>query len=305
MFSIGVVARQTGIEIGTLRKWEERYGFPRPLRLHSGQRRYRAHDIEKLLVIARRLANGERIGQVLREVRQSCAASADLPDAQATARQLCQSGERALNALVRNDLPALRAILEEARGVGSMAEFVEEFAGPLTQQVGEYWARGLLPIFAEHVYSAALDSILLRDVIRAEAASVQPGVLLTTPAGEQHTLGLSMVSAVLGEAGVASMRLQGGLPASELGAVVAAYRIKVVGVSATCLYPPKILAASMRAMRSALPPEIGLWFGGGGVNKVSLMPKGVTIFASMYELRDASKALGSCEWHPVDARKAM
>jgi len=304
MFSIGVVARQTGIEVGTLRKWEQRYGYPRPVRLNSGQRRYRSEDIENLLVIARRLVNGERIGQVLLDVRKTCDVGRDRRSGQPPAKQLQQSADSALAALLRNDLPALRGLLEEARGAGSMADFVEGFAGPLTRRVGECWAGGSLPIFAEHMYSAALESILLREATAADLAGMAPSVLLTTPAGEQHTLGLSMVNAVLCEVGVASVRLHGGLPVSEMCAVVEAYRIKVVGVSATCLYPPKILAASMKAMRNALPPGIELWFGGSGVNKVASIPAGVTTFASMHEIRNACKAIRQTCLPDVDIVKA-
>lgn len=291
MFSIGVVARQTGIAIGTLRKWEERYGYPSPVRLKSGQRRYRAEDIENLLIVARRLVNGERIGQLLREFRENFDAGQDRRGDQPPANQLLQSVDSALATLLRNDLPALRSLLEEARRSGSMADFIEDFAGPLTRRVGECWASGSLPIFAEHMYSATLESILQREAIAADLPGVEPSVLLTTPAGEQHTLGLSMVNATLCEAGVASVRLHGGLPVSEMCAVVEAYQIRVVGVSATCLYPPKILAASMKAMRNALPPRVKLWFGGSGVNAVASIPAGVTTFASMYEISDACKAL--------------
>lgn len=68
MFSIGVVARQTGIEIGTLRKWESRYGFPLPARKDSGQRYYSESDIAALLQIARRITNGERVGNIIRHL---------------------------------------------------------------------------------------------------------------------------------------------------------------------------------------------------------------------------------------------
>ena len=100
-----------------------------------------------------------------------------------------------------------------------------------------------------------------------------------------------MVSAVLGEAGVSSLRLQGGLPLSEIAAATQAYGVRVVGVSATNLYPPKILAGFMRALRKALPPDVALWFGGAGVNQVSQIPPGITLFASMYELSETCKSL--------------
>lgn len=166
MLSIGVVARQTGIEIGTLRKWEERYGFPRPVRLESGQRRYLDSDVDNLLAVSRRLASGERVSQAIRELRDAFDTSVAIPDAHAPTAQ-GNSIESALKALIRHDVSALQTILEDAKAVRSMAGFVEEIAGPLTREVGEYWARGALPIFGEHLYSSVLDSLLVRETSRS------------------------------------------------------------------------------------------------------------------------------------------
>ncbi len=291
MISIGVAARQTGLEICTLRKWEERYGFPKPVRLKSGQRRYLNHEVEQLLVVVRRVAAGERPSQVIRELNEGFVASQALTDAEPSVSQECKLIEIALAALIKHDVPALRSALEEALSARSMAAFIEEIAGPMTRLVGEYWARGELPIYGEHLYSSVLDSLLVSETSLSKGAVAQPTVLLTTPAGEHHNLGLSMVNAVLGAAGVASLRLHGGLSISEIVAATEAYGVRAVGVSATCLYPPKILAGFMCSLRSALPLNVALWFGGAGVNKVSQIPPGVTIFASMYELRDACESL--------------
>lgn len=304
MLSIGVVARQTGIEIGTLRKWEERYGFPTPVRLESGQRRYHHQDVEKLLAVVRRLVAGERVGQVIREIKDPLDASKPLYETFPEAKQAHQSIESAICALLRHDLPSLQTILEEAKGLRGMAAFVEDIAGPLTRQVGEYWAGGALPIYVEHHYSAVLDSFLLREASRFQAETMKPTVLLTTPSDEHHTLGLSMVNAVLSEAGVTCLRLSGGLPVSEIAAAADAYQVKVVGVSVTCLYPPKLLSASIVALRNALSPRVGLWFGGAGVNKVCQLPTGVTTFASMYELRDACATLNLSNVQNQETNKA-
>ncbi|HEU4975574.1 MAG TPA: DICT sensory domain-containing protein [Baekduia sp.] len=42
------VAERTGIAAGTIRMWEQRYGFPIPERTASGYRRYSQHDVEAL-----------------------------------------------------------------------------------------------------------------------------------------------------------------------------------------------------------------------------------------------------------------
>jgi DICT domain-containing protein len=52
------VAERTGIAPGTIRMWEQRYGFPEPDRTPSGYRRYTDQDVEAL----RRVASYRRLG---------------------------------------------------------------------------------------------------------------------------------------------------------------------------------------------------------------------------------------------------
>ena len=42
------VAERTGIAAGTIRMWEQRYGFPVPERTASGYRRYTEDDVDAL-----------------------------------------------------------------------------------------------------------------------------------------------------------------------------------------------------------------------------------------------------------------
>ena len=51
--SIGEVAARTGVGEGTLRMWEQRYGFPEPERTESGARRYGERDVELIRQVAR------------------------------------------------------------------------------------------------------------------------------------------------------------------------------------------------------------------------------------------------------------
>ena len=52
------VAERTGLAPGTIRMWEQRYGFPEPDRTSSGYRRYTDDDVESL----RRVASYRRLG---------------------------------------------------------------------------------------------------------------------------------------------------------------------------------------------------------------------------------------------------
>jgi DNA-binding transcriptional MerR regulator len=46
--SIGAVAEQTDVSVAVLRSWEQRHGFPTPVRLPSGHRRYSAEQVEQI-----------------------------------------------------------------------------------------------------------------------------------------------------------------------------------------------------------------------------------------------------------------
>jgi MerR family transcriptional regulator, light-induced transcriptional regulator len=79
--SIGDLAERTGVAPATLRMWESRHGFPRPQRLESGHRRYGEHDVELVLQVLRRRANGARLEVAIAAVGLAQAAIAHPPGA--------------------------------------------------------------------------------------------------------------------------------------------------------------------------------------------------------------------------------
>src|SRR3712207_4853305 len=46
LLTISDLAERTGVPPATLRSWESRYGFPRPIRLAGGHRRYAQRDVD-------------------------------------------------------------------------------------------------------------------------------------------------------------------------------------------------------------------------------------------------------------------
>ena len=63
--AIGSLARRTGVPVDTLRAWERRYGVLRPTRTDGGQRRYGNEDVERVLWLAARVAEGQRISDAV------------------------------------------------------------------------------------------------------------------------------------------------------------------------------------------------------------------------------------------------
>lgn len=67
---IGEVAELTGIAVGTLRMWEQRYGFPVPQRTDSGYRRYSSEDVDVLRRAVALREDGLSVAAALERARE-------------------------------------------------------------------------------------------------------------------------------------------------------------------------------------------------------------------------------------------
>ena len=63
-FTIEKVSKMTGLPATTLRNWEKRYGFPRPVRSASGHRAYVSKDLEFLRKVKDWIASGHTLSQI-------------------------------------------------------------------------------------------------------------------------------------------------------------------------------------------------------------------------------------------------
>jgi DNA-binding transcriptional MerR regulator len=68
LYSIGAVARMTGVAVGTLRTWEDRYGLIIASRSEGGQRRYSRNQLEQLLFVSGEIARGSTPGDAHRQL---------------------------------------------------------------------------------------------------------------------------------------------------------------------------------------------------------------------------------------------
>jgi DICT domain-containing protein/predicted DNA-binding transcriptional regulator AlpA len=71
--TIREVAARTGVNAATLRMWEQRFGFPEPMRLESGHRRYSEEDVERVRRVARDRAAGLSIPAAIERARAAVA----------------------------------------------------------------------------------------------------------------------------------------------------------------------------------------------------------------------------------------
>lgn len=297
MITIGAVSRQTGIAAQTLRKWQERYGFPVPERTESGHRIFHERDVKALLEIARRLAAGERpsraISEVQRELRSAGAQhKTSLDSIQNSVVAL------ALRYLTEGDLIQLERLIESKLLEYGVGKFSHDVAFPLMEAVGALWQEGTLPIYAEHAFTSIMQRVMFGYSKPATAKlSDQCFVLFASPPGELHNMALTMGNALFNKQGVASVMLFGGMPTAEIANAAIAYKAGVVALSASICYPPKLLKLELQALRKLLPASVSIWLGGSGANRMAGQIDGIDIMTSWDEAlrkqKDKKRALGA------------
>ena len=289
--SIRVISRVTGIAPHTLRMWERRYGFPKPMRGDGGGRLYLESDVTTLLLIRSALDAGYRPGEVVQK------RAAELERLlQGTASKMPALGplptvDELLRDLASDDVSSLQKALKQAAALLGPKRFVAEVAHPASVKVGELWADGKLDVRHEHMFTECLSSQLHQLLSAAHDVVGGPCVLLATLPDEPHSLGLEMIAVVLTASGATPRLLGIETPPEQIVAAARAYRCDAVGIA---VMPPADLrkvGAQIRWMLTELPRRVPIWAGGAGAWNLDVDADGLVIVRDWDDLDEAINSL--------------
>ena len=290
MLRISLVARETGLTKEVLRKWEDRYGFPDPVRDPAGIRLYPPWQVARLREIKRLVDSGQRPSNVVRP-DPAKADGGPVAGAGAIVAPATAGGDpaaRAMAAMLAHDAFALQRILERDVMAKGLFGFVTETAADFTRRVGQAWSEGKIQVFEEHVYSSVLQSVLEAAGRRISEEAGSPRVLLTTVPGELHTLGIRMAKALFSEMGATCLYLGAQTPLAEIAQAVKAYRIELLGLSFSDAFPVRQIVPCLAELRKLVSADVPIWVGGSGSLRAGALPSGVRAFI---DIADAIGAL--------------
>lgn len=274
MLSIGAVEHDTGLSKDILRVWERRYGFPHPQRDANGERVYSLGQVEKLMLIKRLMERGHRPGQIISLGMQKLAALGARPSRAPPAQREI---ETFLELVRGHQLAELRGQFTQALMKQGLESFVRETIAPLNGAVGDAWVRGDLALFEEHFYTEQVEGVLRSAIAAIQPRGRPPRVLLTTFPGEQHTLGLLMVEALLTLEGVDCIQLGAQTPLSEIARAAGAHKADIVALSFSAAFNERRAATGLAELRAVLPRKIQIWCGGASIAKLRASPEGVDV----------------------------
>ena len=277
MASIAAVERDTGLAKDTLRVWERRYGFPKPVRNRFGERLYPREQLEKLQVLKRLLDGGRRPGKIIRLTLEELLALKGNADRGSSPTSVPPAFAAKIGLLRTHRIDELRGELARALARTGLERFVTEVAGPLNIAVGEAWMRGELQIFEEHLYSECMQMILRSAIAGLPRVQGGPCVLTTTFPHETHGLGLLMAEALFVLEGAQCVPLGVSTPVAEIGHAALAHRADIVALSFSAAAQAGPMADGLRALRGQLPDSTEIWAGGASAALGRLAPGEVRV----------------------------
>ncbi|WP_306604575.1 MerR family transcriptional regulator [Azonexus sp.] len=285
-FNIAAVERDTGLSKDVLRVWERRYGFPTPERDANGERCYPPDQVERLRLIKRLMDQGHRPGKLLgipadelsqlmprRQLRPP-PATADLTELLALIKQ--------------HDAAGFQHAMQQRLARQGLQGFVQDTVAPLTEQVGAAWEDGSFEVFEEHLFTE-LTKRLLRQSISSLPAGHGPRLLLTSVPNEEHVLGLLMVETLFALEGADCIPLGPQMPLFDIARAARAHAADIVALSFSQAFPQRRIPGLLLQLRQALPANIELWVGGGGIARLSPLD-GVLLLPGFAEALDALAA---------------
>ncbi len=284
--TIGAVSRATGLSPDILRVWQKRYGFPIPQRKPSGHRLYSPTDVRHLRRIAEAITRGHRPAQVVA-----------LPEAKLEA--LLQEDD-VLPHEDRSRIDPVAALLEHVKGhrraeltaqllaesatMGPL-DFLDSRIAPLTDSVGEAWARGEIGIHNEHFYSECAQDVLRTIRLPYERGARGPTVLLATLPGEQHGLGLQMAALVTAVAGLRPHVLGTDTPVSEIADAWVTRNAEAIGLSVSLSSGGVGARRYLAELRDTIPMTVPIFVGGRGARRFT-PPPGVARVDDLRKVHD-------------------
>ena len=276
LLSIGDICSETGLSPDVVRVWERRYGFPTPVRLPSGHRRYRREDLNRLRLLTECVASGHRPSKLARlgeEDLKRLLLAAGPETAQGVMQPL-------LKAVVDMDSPRIRQLLLEAHREHGLKRFLTEVVSPLLDRVGMAWAEGSLGIHQEHLLTE-----LLEDMLRPLRQSYPPNpllgtVVMATLPGERHRLGLLMVALLYASRGYRVELLGVDTPVASIAGAARALKAAKVAVSLSIQSSGEPTRRLLIDLQERLPPGCALVIGGQGAARTRKVP-GVERIASL------------------------
>ena len=277
--SISDVSRIAGIPKDLLRMWERRYNYPKPDRDSHGDRIYSNEHLDKLIAIRQLVEQGKRPGKLM------ALNLSQLRSLQQTAGAMLDVGE--LVALLKTgDMNATRHWFQSRLTAQGLRVFIHNTMAPANLALGEAWSNGELEIYQEHLYTELMKGLVRQSLVEHYREGGEPRVMLTTVPGEQHSLGLLMVEALLRIGGAEVISFGTEMPFRDIREAALSQKADVIGLSFSSSFKTEDAIVMLSGLRQMIDPEVRIWVGGAAFDNGFTMPQSVKLLNGLHQVED-------------------
>jgi methylmalonyl-CoA mutase cobalamin-binding subunit len=242
-------------------------------------------QVRRLVQIKRLMDRGHRPGKLLALDEPSLLALDDTRPSPLAAPGEAQL-DNWLQLVKSHDSEALQRQFYRDMAKRGVASFVQDTIAPLISRIGEAWSRNELGIFEEHLFSQHLEKLFRTTLANLPPQAGSPRVLLTTLSGEEHTLGLLMVEALLVVEDAYPVLLGPQTPIDEIVRAALVKQVDAVCLSFSVAYSSALAAQGLRDLRQMLPESIEIWAGGYGIKPIRKSIEGVCLVPEFQDFYD-------------------
>jgi DNA-binding transcriptional MerR regulator/methylmalonyl-CoA mutase cobalamin-binding subunit len=286
LFNIQTASQLSGVSAHCIRAWEKRYRAITPGRSENGRRLYTEDQLKRLTLLGKLASLGNSIGMIAKlpdqELEEMLISMASLDGQRKSFMPLQAKTNQLQEALVspedylQNLLMALHFykldVLSHEMNKASMDLGYKKFATlvlvPLFHKIGHLVELGKLSIAQEHTLSALAKFFIGKQLNRhsLSATPKKAKVVLATPTGEHHSLGILLSALILAEHNYEIFFLGEDLPASSLADAAKAIESQAVVLGISDHYnemDPQRIQKYLQELRAALPKGVSICLGGG------------------------------------------
>lgn len=263
LFPISRVAEATGVPAVTLRAWERRYGFLRPLRTESGRRLFSVEHIGLIRRVLGLLDAGVPVGRVESILEAEQHRETGLPRATWENYQ-----EQMYQAIVDFDERRLDGIYNEALASHSIDAVTRELILPVMRRTGKAWQADVAGIAEEHFFSLYIRNKLGSRWHHGEPPTGGRRMVASCLPGDQHEYGLMLFALTARARGLDLILLGGDTPLEALPTVVQRARAAGVVLSSTIQPGWQLIEVDIRKLVEAI--AVPVFVGGGGVSELDV-----------------------------------
>ena len=276
-FNIQVASQLSGVASATIRAWEKRYNAVVPERAENKHRLYSEKDIEKLALLYKLTELGQSIGKIahleLTELKEIYSTLLHRPyeerhvvtphHERVDYEKILMSLQLALEAY---KVDIISHEFEKALNTVTPREFCLNILLPLFKQIGAKVAKGEISIAQEHTLSAICTSHVGQMIANhyQRAYATKEFILITTPEGEMHQIGILAAALLCVHYSVKFYYLGASLPAQSLAEATNALRPTAVllGSTRSQLDETSTLESYLHQFRAGLHTDVKILIGG-------------------------------------------